>query len=342
MIDEINKSARVLLVEDNEINREVAEDVLTPLNLDLDTANDGMEAIAKIKSGNYDLIFMDYLMPVMDGKEATTQLRDASSGVAKDLPIIALTASADEVDGLLAVGMNDYIIKPLTLDNAKDMLIKFLPDHALDIVERYNNALSEEITEAIPQIAGIDAHVGIANCGSLRMLKKMFIEYAALVDFRASRIRRMLDVNEINGYRIEVHGLKSASNLIGALDLSSKFEELEKAARNNEISKLVMNTSAVLNEYESMKKNLDDFAANQSLILIEVPNKRLKSILEMMASAAENMFMDGVDANMNEIAKCKIPDKYREDFEKLGVYVANVDFDNISKTAKQLMSELED
>lgn len=119
---------RLLIVDDNLVNLMVAEKLLRPYNLVVEKATGGAEAIEKVKESQYDLIFMDYMMPEMDGVEATELIRKLDMPYIKDMPIISLTANA--VSGareeMLAAGFDDYLVKPIEVDKLQDILFKYL------------------------------------------------------------------------------------------------------------------------------------------------------------------------------------------------------------------------
>lgn len=123
------RETRILLVDDNELNREVAKAILEPLDLVIDEAGNGLEAFQMAMSAPYDVIFMDSNMPVMNGEEATAHIRETEDCVNRQVPIIAITA--DAVSGvrerLLASGMNDYIVKPIDLRTISEILQRYLP-----------------------------------------------------------------------------------------------------------------------------------------------------------------------------------------------------------------------
>ena len=120
---------RVLLVEDNPDNRELAQAVLDSLGLQVDQAEDGQQAIAQVQRQHYNLVLMDCQMPVMDGYQATRLIRSHLADHLPRLPIIALTANAGEADHqqCLAAGMDDYLSKPFTLKQLEQILMRWLP-----------------------------------------------------------------------------------------------------------------------------------------------------------------------------------------------------------------------
>lgn len=122
--------AKVLLVDDNKINREVALALLEPFGMQIETAENGQEALDMVQEKTFDLVFMDHFMPVMDGVEATKKIRGTGSGYCQNLPIIALTA--DAVQGVkeefLAAGMNDFVSKPISMTDMAHAIRSWLPE----------------------------------------------------------------------------------------------------------------------------------------------------------------------------------------------------------------------
>ena len=122
---------KILLVEDNEMNREIAEEILSENGIIIDTAEDGDIAVEKVKSaqpGQYDLILMDVQMPRMNGYEATRAIRALEDAEKSSLPIIAMTANAFEEDrqNAIAAGMNDHLAKPINIEKLVNTLVKFM------------------------------------------------------------------------------------------------------------------------------------------------------------------------------------------------------------------------
>ncbi len=131
--DESMSGKKILLVEDNELNREIAQEILTESGFVVDTAEDGTIAVEKMENfrkGDYDLILMDVQMPIMNGYDATRAIRKLPNPDASKIPIVAMTANAFNEDRKLAIesGMNDHIAKPLNIEDLFDVLRKYLSD----------------------------------------------------------------------------------------------------------------------------------------------------------------------------------------------------------------------
>lgn len=126
-------NARILLVDDNELNREVAAALLEPFGMKIDMASNGQEAFSMVMETEYDLVLMDHFMPVMDGVEATRKIREQEGEYYQKLPILALTA--DAVQGVreefLAAGMNDFVSKPIAMEEMSAALERWLPEEKI-------------------------------------------------------------------------------------------------------------------------------------------------------------------------------------------------------------------
>ena len=119
-------NARILIVDDTKINRLIAEEIISPLKATTDTAESGQVALDKIKENKYDIIFMDYMMPLMDGVETTDKIRKMKGDYFKQVPIIALTGDTSErtQDMFKAAGINDFLEKPIVYEQIKNKSVK--------------------------------------------------------------------------------------------------------------------------------------------------------------------------------------------------------------------------
>lgn len=261
-------TAKILLVDDNQVNLRVAEGLLRPYNMNVYMVTSGMEAIDKIREEKFDIVFMDHMMPIMDGVETTKEIRKMSGDYFKNLPIIALTANAvnGARDFFINSGMNDFVSKPIEMRDISAKLKQWLPqDKIKDIRENSDNVINSSLPNLESTVLAnvdcdIDFQKGIANCGGNTEVYLSVVKvYIDDIDEKSEHIRTLVAENNINDYTIEVHALKSASRSIGANSVAELAEKLELAGKNNDSSKIVNETDLFIEKYKALKKPLVEY-----------------------------------------------------------------------------------
>ena len=235
----IYRHIRTLVVDDNEINLSVASGLMQALHgLECDLALSGREALEKIQKNNYNIIFMDHMMPEMDGVETTAKIR-AMGGRWAEVPIIALTANAviGTKEMLLAAGLNDFLPKPIRREELEEILAKWVPEElrAARPAEEGSTPLKlltySPILQRLLEIEGLDVQAGMEMAAgqpavyerSLKLLRDKIPGLCRMLE-------SYLDSGDVGEFSIHVHGLKGALASVGALDLSLAAKELEAAA----------------------------------------------------------------------------------------------------------------
>ncbi len=238
------RDVKALLVDDNLTNLKVAATLLKHYNISADECESGMDALAAVSSNHYDIVFMDHMMPEMDGLDTTAAIR-ALGGEYARLPIIALSANA--LVGMREIfitgGMNDFLPKPIEIKNLNYILRAYLP--AEKIVELAENTPENKETPTmetpepakIPaaRLPEIDMEKGRARIGGkaedyLGILKS----FAGIAHKKIHAIREYFAADNFYQLKIEVHGIKSSLLAIGADNLSNQAKELELALHEND------------------------------------------------------------------------------------------------------------
>ncbi len=246
--------ARILLVEDNELNQQVAVGILSEGGFEIDIAENGKVAVEKTSETSYDIVLMDMQMPVMDGLEATRRIR--TNPALKKLPIIAMTANAMQADKELCLnaGMNDHIAKPFDPNQLFATLVKWVqPDEARASAQKKQTGKPSETQTGLklPQLNKIDAALGLR-----RLMGKEDLYLCVLRKFSENQrhaveeIQSALDKNEREAAVRFAHTLKGLSGSIGAGKLQKKAEALERKiqseAERSELDRLLNETNALL------------------------------------------------------------------------------------------------
>ena len=253
--------AVVLLVDDQPLNLKVCQGLLGPYEMEVYTARSGSEALHQMTQVWPDLVFMDHMMPQMDGIETTLRIREMGR---KDpyfavVPIIALTANAMKGvrEEFLNSGFNDYISKPIQLDKLDDILRAWIPEDKQKAPALPPGALlSEHIPEDLQGLPGIDVARGMSYCGTGKAYRKTLFLFREQIPGRLRRIRQAWEEARWEDYVIEVHSLKSAARWIGAMDLGDQAEALEMAGREKDLAKIADNTADLLEECDALGETL--------------------------------------------------------------------------------------
>ena len=238
--------ARILIVDDNAVNLKVAAGLMRPYHMQLLTAESGPAAIKMLRSKDIDLVFMDHMMPEMDGVEATQIIRSMEDDYYRSLPIIALTANA--VNGaremFIQSGFNDFLAKPIELSALDRVLKNYLPKELIKPMATAMSMSANPKAEAKQYNEGaamFDPDKGLAYTGGDDTAYREILElYSKKGEEKRVHIEELFEQKDWKNYIIEVHALKSTSMSIGAIKLSELAKELEmagKAERYNVIEK---------------------------------------------------------------------------------------------------------
>jgi len=330
----IAPDAKVLIVDDNDINLAVAEGLLKPLKMQIFTANGGVKALKLIEKEKFDIVFMDHMMPEVDGVETTRIIRRMHPEL-NDMPVIALTANAvgDAKKMFLSEGMNDFCAKPIELKSLVAMVRKWLPPEKIKKADA--EVIAEEEAKAIAEandnslkIADLDIEYALSLVGSQDIFWTIFKKYYSSIESKAVYIKECEMKEDIQNYTIEVHALKSSSKQIGAMELSNMAAELEKAGNENDIALIHEKTGAMLNKYYSYLQEFKPFAADESEKeeeKLEIAKDSVKELFAKLHSAFDELDMDAMEEIATELSKYNFDGKDKERFDELKEAIDNLD-----------------
>ncbi len=334
------RGARVLLVEDNEINQQVAEELLGQAGIEVSIANDGREGVDMLaaRPEAFDGVLMDIQMPVMDGYAATHEIRKDARF--KALPIIAMTANAmaGDRDKALAVGMNDHVAKPIDVAELFEVLGRWVqvPENRSMQAASATETAPEHV-EALPDLPGIDTQAGIARCGGneavYRKILHKFRETQAGVP---QRIRAALEADDRATAEREAHTLKGVAGNIGADDVQAVAKTVEVHIKQEK------DTDAAL---KALDRTLSILI--ESLSAVTVSNKPARAdtairaahdlvpLLDKLQALLEESDAEAIDL-VTQIESQLKDDESRDRMQAIGDHIDDFEFDE----ALELLSAL--
>ena len=274
----------VLIVDDNKMNIRVLEGLLEEYNLQTSYALSGKEALSMIESKEYDLVFMDHMMPEMDGVETFHRIRKKRDDYFKNVPIIALTANAiaGAREMFMKEGFNDFVSKPVE----SSVLLRVLKKHLLinRPKERVNKESARAFADKIARktveqelrlpivepkkesesveeklvVGDLDVQKGLTYCGNVKNYIMILQNHKETGRENMEHIQALYENENWNNYTISVHGAKSSMMSIGAVELSVLAKDLEMAGRRMDVSYIKANHEAMMKEYERVITILEE------------------------------------------------------------------------------------
>ena len=260
-------NGRILLTEDNPVNREVAIAMLELLGCHVDLAENGQQALEAVSKQHYDLVLMDCQMPVLDGFSATAAIRqqETASGTSRRLPIIALTANAMEGDRerCLAAGMDDYLSKPFSQGDLHTILQRWMATPPSDIPQAHRQPGNNVPQVTPPEIPVINKSVFtnllvMERVGRPSMAPKILALYLSNSRQLLSEIRAALSAGDTSALRAAAHQLKSSSALVGAQAASVHAGQIERLAVDEQLDAVARLVLPLEDSVEQACKTFED------------------------------------------------------------------------------------
>jgi len=336
--------ARVLVVDDMETNLDVASGILGNYKMQVDCLTNGPAAIERIKKGTpvYRAIFMDHMMPGMDGIETADRIRALGTEYAKNIPIIALTANAIQGTDKMFYehGFQSYITKPIDVMEMDAVLRKWVRDnsHKEMPVSEELSAADTKIEKIAIEIPGLDTEKALSlYVGSRKVYLPLLRSYVAKTPGMLDKLR-YVSAATLPGYVISVHGLKGTSAAIGAEALQEAALELEIMSRAGDLQgvlakneKLIADTEVIVGNIKAWLEQNDVHDAKPRL---KAPDREF---LAQLRESCENYDIDEIEKIMSKLESAD----YEEGADLIKWIREKIDISKMGEVAKRLNEELE-
>lgn len=344
--------ARLLVVDDNAVNRRVFAKLLKATQIRVDEASGGEECLELVRKNAYDLIFLDHMMPDLDGITVLHKMREWEDYPSRSAPVVALTANA--VTGAREMYLNEgfegFLSKPVNPEKMEKLIMEFLPK---DKVIPGGAAPVSSAEETVwPDLEGIDWNYAQMYCRDVAIRKDTVNQFYQTLDIEAAKLEHFLELWEesdetdreaLDQFRIKAHSMKNSAAMIGAVSLSGVAKMLEYAARDGKTDVVAKITPVFLQEWRHMKAVLKPITELEKADDIkERPDPEwIKELLRLLRSAVEDMDVDAADEIIRQLKHVSLPEEsMAEVMENLCLAVIDLDEEQTAVWADKLEQEM--
>ena len=330
--------AKVLVVDDNEMNLAVAKGLLKRTRVQVTTADSGAECLELVEKNEYDIIFLDHMMPDMDGIETLHALREREVKT----PVIALTANAISGvrDMYLREGFDSYMAKPIDGTKMEKLMRDFISPSKLKKAEKLapggagGSSNYNSLPEWLRNCPTIDAAEGLRNNADPEMYLSMLEIFYRSIREKSDEIRSFYEAEDWDNYTIKVHALKSSARIIGAMELNHLAQELEDAGKAEDTDKIHGKTEKFLSMYEAFLETIAPIAPEPSEEEAEDEREAVDPAMLADAYASLKEFAEAEDYDLaemvlNSMKEFRLPPEDDEKMKELEKKLYALDWEGI-------------
>ena len=334
--------ANVLIVDDNSMNRHVFSGLLKPTQIQVYEAASGEECIAILQTQRFDIIFLDHMMPGMDGMETFQIIKKKK--LCENIPVIMFTANvmAGEREKFLNEGFKDFLSKPIIPERLDEMLMKYLPKKLLKKGKAEEVVTLKNTQTNLPQLDEFDFEYALGLLKNEELLMQSLGNFKDMLKYIPAKLKVLIEGIEqeecLKNYKIEVHALKGTAATVGALLLSKVARLLEVAAAEGEIAEIKALHPILLKEIEKHKERVAVLFQEEKQ---EIESKELiESYLNMLSMGLIQEDYDTSDFVMEEINKYQYTDEIQLLVDMLAGQILNMETSNAIETLENIKNML--
>ncbi len=368
--------AQILVVDDNAVNRKVLRSLLKETDIQVTDAPGGMECLGLVQQTRFDLIFLDHMMPEMDGIETLHRIRQLSDFPCQDTPIVVLTANAvsGAKEKYLAEGFDDFLSKPIIPEKLEQLLLKMLPKRLLKdppaktgsaaaSAPPVQSAEDNDFLDSLPQIDGIDWQYAWLHLPDQELLAYTLKEFYAQLDSSSDHLSESYEKiqsclaapapdspaqtsdtlsGHLAGYRIQVHAMKSLAATVGILPLSGTAKLLETAARDGNTAIIQSVTPVFLTEWRSYRQKLKGVLGIDAQEKTEITDTSvIQALVEMVRLSMQEMDIDHADELISQLRTYQYEKDLDKNIQLLAEAVTNLDTEETGRLADLILQSLQ-
>ncbi len=337
--------ARVLVVDDNKMNLMVFEELLKETQLQIDTVSSGMAALEKTKSRQYDIIFMDHMMPEMDGVEAFGRIRSQKDGLNTETTVIVLTANAIKgaKEEYESMGFDDFLAKPIEPELLERKIMEYLDPSKFS---KGQAPVSQKSTDeiALPVIPGVDVTFAVTHMGGLKNYLSVLKQFVAVADTDADELQSYMDSimedeknhEAVKDFRIKVHAMKATTNIMGAFQAYGLAAMLEDAAIHNNIQMIKDLTPYFMDKWFKLKNLVKDSLPKEEGDQEKPDKDILDGMLHQLESSMKAYDIKNADSIIKKLITYNWTEEEKTLLNELEIAVANLDAEKAVEISEKL------
>jgi CheY-like chemotaxis protein len=348
------RGAHILLAEDNEINQQIAVELLKAVGLSVQVVDNGRKAVEAVKETEFDLVLMDLQMPVLGGMEATREIREDDTF--KDLPVIAMTANVmkEDVDKCHEAGLNDHVAKPIDTERLYETLVKWIKPGDREIPDSGSPQESIRIEEKssdedqLPNLPGIDTESGLARVGGNKKLyRKLLVKLRTDYSNSTEEIKEAIENNNLDDAERFAHTVKGVAGNIGVNNLQKSAEDLEAGIRErntDEYDSLLNDFSRdldmVITTLQGLEPAEDEYEENEERDTQSASPEELVELLSKLAEQIKTRKPKKCAPVIEQISGVSWPEAFNESIKEIIKLIGKYKFKDAGTITESIISKL--
>ncbi len=331
-------NARVLVVDDNEMNLMVFKNLLADTKLSIDAATSGRIALSNTFETKYDIIFMDHMMPEMDGIQTMQAIKSQDGGLNHGTPEIILTANAvaGAKEEFLGLGFSGFIAKPINPALLEQTIMDILPEN---LYEKHageaETGASSKAGDDLPVIEGVDTAYALTHIGSLEGVVAAMKQFVTVSESETKELGGYVDrlkeaggdEEALAGFRIKVHAMKTSAALVGGLMVYGSAAQLEMAARDANVTGVVTLAPYFIDFWNLLRDRIAEFLSSrgEEERREEIDREKLSSLVHQLETCMNAYDVKNADRILEELEKYGAVPEIESALPELRTAVANLD-----------------
>ena len=334
--------AQILLVDDNSVNRKVFISLLEDTGVQIDEASSGFECINMAEKKHYDVIFLDHMMPDLNGLDTLQRLKNSAAfhKMNSSTPVVALTANAitGAKEMYLQNGFSAYLSKPIRPIHLENMLYDMIDDSKLTDADKKPVETDESLKNTYDNLSELDYEYAMLHMKNENILKTTLLQYIKLQNSELDKLESYYEKistnsqdlsNALESYQVQIHSMKNSAFMIGALSAGAIAKTLEYSARDHQVETLIALHPIFVQQWISLGDDLTDcFPKQDNSDKRDLDISQLVVLLDSLEDVMMSFDMDKADELANQLNSYSYDEDLKKQIDELCGFISTLDIEN--------------